>query len=185
MKAHSDHSMAFRLRTRSCRSLPGVFADPRRPLRSRSRRSSMTSRSAFKPLLPMVALAAVLAAPSAYAQAVYGSIAGTITDSTGAAMPGVSVTVTSVERQTTDTVTTNPAGLYVKERLLPGTYTVKAELSGFRPATVTAVRVSVDTQTGVDLGLEVGQMSEAVEVSAQGALLKTDRADVATTFETE
>jgi hypothetical protein len=143
----------------------------------------MTSRSAFMSLA-MVALAAV-AAPSAHAQAVYGSIAGTITDSTGAALPGVSVTVTSVERQTADTVTTNPAGLYVKERLLTGTYTVKAELSGFRPATVTAVKVSVDTQTKVDVGLDVGQMSEAVEVSAQGALLKTDRADVATTFETQ
>jgi hypothetical protein len=146
----------------------------------------MTSRSACKTLaFVAAALGAVFALPApAHAQAVYGSIAGTINDSTGAALPGVNVTITSVERQTSDTVTTNSAGLYVKERLLPGTYGVKAELTGFRPANVASVRVSVDTQTKVDVALDVGQMTEAVEVSAQGTLLKTDRADVATTFET-
>ncbi len=83
---------------------------------------------------------AVLAAPSAArAQAVYGSIAGTIQDSTGAALPGVNVTVTSNERKTTDTVVTNSSGNYSKERLLPGTYSMKAELSGFRPAVLSTV----------------------------------------------
>jgi hypothetical protein len=131
------------------------------------------------------ALAAALAGPApAYAQAVYGSIAGTITDSTGATLPGVSVTITSVERSTVDTVTTTSAGYYAKDRLQPGTYSVKAELSGFRPVAVSSVRVTVDTQTKVDLAMDVGSMTEAVEVSAQGTLLKTDRADVATVFET-
>ena len=69
---------------------------------------------------------------SAVAQAVYGSIAGTVTDPSGGALPGVSVTITSVERKTTDTVVTNETGHYVKERLLPGTYEVKIELSGFK-----------------------------------------------------
>jgi hypothetical protein len=137
----------------------------------------------------LLALAAVVVASlalptAARAQAVYGSIAGTIDDSTGAALPGVNVTITSVERKTSDTVVTNGSGNYAKDRLLPGTYTVKAELSGFRPALVSAAKVNVDTQTKVDLKLEVGQMTEAVEVTAtQGQLLKTDRADVATTFE--
>src|SRR5438552_1172229 len=137
-------------------------------------------------LLAFVAVAvAALALPTpARAQAVYGSIAGTIEDSTGAALPGVNVTITSVERKTTDSVVTNSSGNYVKDRLLPGTYSVKAELTGFRPAVVSAAKVNVDTQTKVDLKLDVGQMTEAVEVTAtQGQLLKTDRADVATTFE--
>ena len=134
----------------------------------------------------MLALVAGLVSlpSSARAQAVYGSIAGTIEDSTGAALPGTNVTVTSVERQTSDTVVTNSSGNYVKDRLLPGTYSVKAELSGFRPAVVNTVRVSLDTQTKVDLRLDVGQLTEAVEVTAaEGQLLKTDRADVATTFD--
>ena len=109
---------------------------------------------------------------------------GRIEDSTGAALPGANVTITSNERQTSDTVVTNASGLYSKDRLLPGTYTVKAELSGFRPAQVSSVRVNLDAQTKIDLKLEVGQLTEAVEVTAtEGQLLKTDRADVATTFE--
>jgi hypothetical protein len=136
-------------------------------------------------VLVTVALASLALPSAARAQAVYGSIAGTLEDSTGAALPGANVTITSVERKTTDTVLTNSSGHYVKERLVPGTYSVKAELSGFRPAVVSDVRVNVDTQTKVDLRLDVGQMTEAVEVTAtEGQLLKTDRADVATTFET-
>src|SRR6476646_4003865 len=68
------------------------------------------------------------------AQAVYGSIAGTVADSTGAALPGANVTITSVERKTTDSVVANGVGFFAKERLLPGTYEVKAELSGFKSA---------------------------------------------------
>ena len=120
----------------------------------------------------------------ARAQAVYGSIAGSVLDTTGASLPGVSVTITSVERKTADVVTSNESGLYAKERLLPGTYDVKAELSGFKAAIVPRVRVGVDAQTKVDFRLELGEMTEAVTVTAaQGQLLKTDRADVATTFD--
>jgi hypothetical protein len=148
----------------------------------------MTRRTVSERLLIVLVAVAVagLALPSpARAQAVYGSIAGSIEDSTGAALPGASVTITSVERHTADTVVTNSSGNYSKERLLPGTYSVKAELSGFRPAVVPSVRVNLDAQTKVDLRLDVGQMTEAVEVTAsEGQLLKTDRADVATTFET-
>ena len=52
------------------------------------------------------------------AQAVYGSVSGVVTDSTGAVVPGATVTVTSAERKTSDTVVTNESGNYVKERLL-------------------------------------------------------------------
>jgi hypothetical protein len=122
----------------------------------------------------------------ATAQAVYGSIAGTVNDSTGAAVPGAAVTVTSLERKSVDTVQTNPNGNYVKDRLLPGRYEVKAELAGFKAKVVSSVNVSVDTQTRVDFRLELGEVSETVIVNAaEGQLLKTDRADVATTFETK
>jgi hypothetical protein len=142
---------------------------------------------AVRLLLGLVLAAAGLLGSSspARAQAVYGSIAGTINDTSGAALPGATVTITSVERQTADTVTTNGSGFYAKDRLLPGTYSVRAELAGFQAATVSTVKVNLDTQTKIDLSLGVGQMSEAVEVKAAGQLLKTDRADVATTFETK
>src|SRR5688572_19865656 len=89
----------------------------------------------------------VWCAPPAAAQAVYGSISGTVTDTSGGALPGVTVTITSVERQTVDTVVTNESGLYVKDRLIPGNYEVKAELASFKVAVVPSVRVGVDAQT--------------------------------------
>src|SRR5262245_18121431 len=81
-------------------------------------------------LIPIVGLAIALTVlpRCVLAQAVYGSIAGTILDQVGALLPGLSVTVTSVERKTADTVETNETGHYVKERLLPGMYEVKIDL---------------------------------------------------------
>jgi Carboxypeptidase regulatory-like domain len=130
-------------------------------------------------LLPIISVT-----PSAFAQAVYGSISGTIADASGSYVPGATVTITSVERKTSDTVVANESGVYVKERLLPGTYEVKAELSGFKSAVFPDVRVSVDTQTRLDIKLELGQVAESVTVAGFSPVLKTDRADVASTFDT-
>jgi hypothetical protein len=132
-----------------------------------------------------LALALLTLPPPAASQAVYGSIAGTIADATGAALPGVSVTVTSLERKTSDTVVSNTSGNYAKERLIPGTYEVKAELAGFKIARVPSVVVSVDTQTPVNFTLELGGITEVIEVAGGSPLLKTDRADVSTRFETK
>jgi hypothetical protein len=120
----------------------------------------------------------------ASAQAVYGSISGTVTDSSGAAVPGATVTIVSVDRQVTTSVVSNESGLYTKERLLPGTYDVKVEAPNFKQAVLPAVVVSVDTSTNLNVTLEAGAISESVTVTAsEGETLKTDRADVATTFE--
>src|SRR5204863_290062 len=115
----------------------------------------------------------------------YGSVSAIISDSTGAVVPGASVTVTSVERKTSDTVVTNESGSYVKERLLPGKYEVKAELQGFKTAVFPDINVSVDTQTKLNVKLDLGQVSENVTVAGFSPVLKTDRADVATTFDTK
>src|SRR6266550_7451911 len=68
----------------------------------------------------------------ARAQAVYGSISGTVTDAQGALVPDATVTITSIERNTSDTATTNDSGLYVKDRLLPGTDKVTTEKAGYK-----------------------------------------------------
>ena len=118
------------------------------------------------------------------AQAVYGSISGSVTDASGAAIAGATVTITSVERKASDTVTTNDSGLYTKERLLPGKYEVKVEAQGFKGKVISSAVVNVDAQTKVDAALEPGAVTDTITVSAgEGQLLKTDRADVATTFE--
>jgi outer membrane receptor protein involved in Fe transport len=116
---------------------------------------------------------------------VYGSIAGTVTDPSGGVLPGVTVSVTSLDRKTVDSVVTNESGQYVKDRLLPGAYEVKVELQGFKQTVYPDIKVNVDTQTRLDVKLEVGVVSEAVTVTGFTPILKTDRADVATSFETK
>src|SRR5215207_958682 len=117
------------------------------------------------------------------AQAVYGSIAGNVTDANGAVVANATVTITSIERKTSDTVQTNDSGLFVRERLLPGRYEVKISAANFKEAVIPEVIVNVDTQSKADATLQTGQVSESVTIMAgEGDLLKTDRADVATTF---
>lgn len=117
------------------------------------------------------------------AQAVYGSIAGTVSDSNGGTVSGATLTISSLERGTADTVTSNASGYYLKDRLLPGRYELKAELTGFKTRVVAPIVVRVDAQTRVDPVLEPGEVTEWVTVNAtSGQLLKTDRADVATSF---
>src|SRR4051794_24491099 len=169
-------------------SIPGTHnrAQGLRPFRflERQMTSSFTvSRFRVRYSLLLLAVLLLLAPVSASAQAVYGSIGGIITDSSGAIVPGATVTITSVERKTSDSVVTNESGYYVKERLLPGTYEVKAELQGFKTAVYPAVKVSVDTQTALNVKLDTGAVSETVTVAGFSPVLKTDRADVATTFD--
>src|SRR5438105_7202052 len=119
---------------------------------------------------------------SAFGQAVYGSILGTITDPSGAAVAGAQVTVTSVGKGTTAQATTNADGNYSVTHLIPDVYNVKAEAPGFKAFQTANVVVSADTGVRVDGQFQVGGAQETVEVTAETPQLKTDRADVSTTF---
>ena len=137
--------------------------------------------------LLMLLFALVLAVPAlstqAMAQAVYGSISGTVNDSSGGVIPGATVTITDVQRGTSAAVVTNDSGNYVKDRLLPGVYSVAVELTGFQKAVIERVNVNVDTVSHVDITLQAGGVDQVITVnSTDTQLLKTDRADVATTF---
>src|SRR5580765_6271515 len=138
----------------------------------RSRRSAVW--------LTLLALT-VPSAPAA-AQAVYGSIAGTVTDSSGASVPDVVITIASVERNTADTAVSDASGFFRKDRLLPGVYGVAAVRAGFKTANAPSITVSLDTETRVALVLQPGPITETLIVEAPGLLLKTDRADVSTAF---
>jgi len=116
------------------------------------------------------------------AQAVYGSILGTVTDPQGAAVAGAKVTVTNQRKGTSDTATTNQDGNYSVTHLVPDTYLVRVESSGFKVSEQKDVIVSADAGSRVDLQFQVGGASETVEVTAEAPQLKTDRADVAVTF---
>ncbi len=117
----------------------------------------------------------------AFGQAVYGNIVGTVVDQSGAAVPNAKVVITDTQRSVTFTATTNNDGNFTQRFLIAGTYQVRVEAAGFK-ATVQTVIVSVDQETRADLKLEVGELSQVVEISAESPLLKTERADVAVTF---
>src|SRR5579885_3409701 len=115
-------------------------------------------------------------------QAVYGSIIGTVTDPQGNAVAGAIVTVTSVTKGTSETATTNQDGNYTVTHLIPDTYRIKIEANGFKAYNVPSIQVSADTAAHVDAGLEVGAVTQSVEVTAELPQLKTDRSDVSITF---
>ena len=119
----------------------------------------------------MLALAAVSSA--ALAQDFRGAITGRITDSSNARMPGVTVVATNVETNVAQTTVTNSEGDYTVLYLNPGTYTVTAELSGFKKLARNNLQVRVGEKLGVDFTLEVGAMAETVQVSAEAPVLTT------------
>jgi len=120
--------------------------------------------------------------PFAVAQAVYGSILGTVTDPSGAAVAGAKVTVTSQTKNTSVTETSNASGNYSVTHLIPDVYTVHIEGSGFKTIEYKNIQVSADTGSRVDGQFQVGSTSEQVEVTAEAPQLKTDRADVSIEF---
>ena len=117
-----------------------------------------------------------------YGQAVYGSIIGTVTDPQGAAVAGAKVTVTSVTKGTAEETTTNDSGNFTVSHLIPDTYSVKIEGTGFKIYSLASVQISADTSSKVDAQLQVGTVSQTVEVTSEVPQLKTDRSDVSITF---
>lgn len=132
--------------------------------------------------LALLALSCALFTPQAAAQAVFGSIFGTVTDPSGAAVPGVKVVVTSATKGTSQETTTNADGNYSVTHLIPDVYNVRAEGAGFKAFEAKNIVVSADAAARVDGQFQVGGSTETVEVTAEAPQLKTDRADVATIF---
>ena len=128
------------------------------------------------------ALFCAMWAPKASGQAVFGSIAGTVTDPSGANVANAKVTVVDQGKGTTDQATTNESGNYNVTHLIPDSYTVRIEGPGFKVIEFKDIAVSADTATRIDGQFQVGSASERVEVTAEAEQLKTDRADVSIEF---
>src|SRR6266849_8936246 len=111
------------------------------------------TRSRLGTLLRLAMLAP--AAPAA-AQGTTGSISGFVTDDTGGALPGATVTVRHVETDQRRALVTDGAGRYRAQQLAPGKYDVTVELQGFRTARVTELTLTVGQDAGVNMQLKVG-----------------------------
>ncbi len=127
-------------------------------------------------------LGTLLVAPSLFSQGSQGRILGTITDQTGGAMAGATVTVLDVQRGVSRALTTDESGEYVAPNLTPGTYTVSAEAKGFK----TAERASILLETGkdirVDLALQPGDQDQRIVVTEEIPLVETTNATLGGTL---
>jgi Carboxypeptidase regulatory-like domain len=119
-----------------------------------------------KPFVLAVALLFVLTAIPAYAQTTNATLGGTVTDSTGALIPGVSITATNTQTGIVSKLVTNEAGAYQFASLQTGTYNVRAELPGFQTQTREAA-LGISQQVRLNFSLQVGTVSTTVDVSAQ------------------
>src|SRR5258705_6423784 len=132
-------------------------------------------------LSAMVSL--VLAAPAfAQSQAANGAMEGTVTDSSGAVLPGVTVTVTNLDTGLERTIVTNEKGLYRAPLLPLGTYRVVAELQGFKRFEQSGIKLSVGQSAVVNVAMGVGTVSETVTVNADSPLIDTARIDIGHTM---
>ncbi len=120
--------------------------------------------------------------PSAVGQAVYGSILGTVTDPSGAAVSGAKVSATSQTKNVTTDVTTNESGNYTVTHLIPDVYTIRIQNQGFKVLEFKDIVVSADAGARVDGQFQLGGSAETVEVTSEAPQLKTDRADVSVEF---
>lgn len=110
---------------------------------------------------------------AARAQDARGAINGTVTDQSGGVVPGVTIRVVNADTGVSVETTTNAYGAYNVPFLLPGSYSVSAELEGFKRATRSGLRVDVGAHAGADFSLELGSALEAVTVSAAPPLEAT------------
>lgn len=119
------------------------------------------------------ALWLVLSLTLASAQESRGIILGRIADASGAVVPGAKVEINNLATNVTTTATTNDEGRFSAPFLLPGLYRVTAEKSGFKRFVQTGVEVRVSETVELNIGMQAGELSEAVEVSSTTPLLDT------------
>jgi hypothetical protein len=119
----------------------------------------------------------------AIAQQQLATLQGTITDQTGAVMPGVTVTATSVETGIARVAISNDAGVYRVPSLEPGRYRVSAELSGFSRAVRDNVTLEVGATVGLPFVMQAGKVTEEVQVKGEAAMVQTERADISSVVE--
>ena len=133
-------------------------------------------------LLQRIAIVASIASVPLIAQT-FGEITGTVTDSTGAVIAGAKVTITNAATAVPRTVETNEAGNYSVPFLNPGIYNITAELEGFKTARVDDRQVQVGDVQRVNIALEIGAVTEVIEVQAGAQMLQTSDSSLGTVID--
>ena len=127
--------------------------------------------------LALIFLAAVVVlalTPAAWGQNVYGSITGTVTDTSGAAISEATVTLTNLDKGEKRTIESDSSGNYTLVNILPGRYKLEGERSGFKKFVREPIVVQIESGLRVDISLQVGAQSETVEVTSETPLLQSE-----------
>ena len=107
-----------------------------------------------------------------------GTITGSISDPTGAVVPGVRVSITNAATGDVRVVESNESGVYVVSAIPAGTYDITAELAGFERQVLRGISLEAEQRLGVDLELQVGEVTTTVEVSGAAPVLDTESGEV-------
>jgi hypothetical protein len=135
------------------------------------------------PMLALLAMIACLLSPQRVAaQAVTGTILGTVKDSTGAALVGANIKLTHTETGLVREVASDADGEYTAPLLPTGTYDIACEMAGFKGVTLAKVELRVDQKVRMDLTLEVGAVTETVTIEAETPLVNTNTSDLSATI---
>ena len=138
----------------------------------------MPSRRFWTLVLPIAITLSL--SPFLHGQTTYGSVTGLVSDTSGAAVVGATVTLTNTGTSHKTTQPSGADGRFQFVNLVPGTYQIDVEKQGFKHFTSTDVIVQVNQSTTVDASLPVGQVSETVEVTGTTPLLQTDTSSLGT-----
>jgi len=140
----------------------------------------------YSALFSSLALVLVMVLGStALAQGITGSITGTVTDSTGAAVPGATVTIRNAATNSVHTVTTSEVGSYTVPELPPGQYTVTVDKAAFKSYKQSAITLSIDQVAQIDAALTIGATNETVEVTGTGPVIQTSTSSVGSVIDSQ
>lgn len=118
------------------------------------------------------------ASASLFAQQTTGTILGTVRDNTGAVVSGAKITITETSKATVQNYVSDETGSYNSPFLIPGTYSVAAEMAAFKRQVRDGVTLQVDQKARIDFTLEVGQVTETVNVTAGAPLVRSESAEL-------
>ena len=128
-------------------------------------------------------LTMVLVTALSRAQGPTGEITGTVVDPTGAVVAGAAVTVTNPSTNTQRVVRTNSSGIYDVPALMPGNYNLRAAMAGFTTQVRSDIELQVAQVARIDFTLQLGNVTEVVEVAGGAPVLQTETTDIGTVVE--
>jgi hypothetical protein len=136
-------------------------------------------------VLELALLAGLAKPPSCLGQVTGATLAGMVTDPTGAGIPEASITAINTSTGVPSKTVTDTSGSYVFPSIQPGTYNITAEKTGFKTKTLTGVTLLVGQQTNVGIPLDIGEVTSSVEVNVQAPMVQSTTASVGSVIEAQ